>query len=83
MYDKQGLFRLEAKTSKLVACAQTPPPLKNKNKKSGRAPSPPPPPSIFFGGKGASVHRLIDSWWKLKKNKKIRNDWMFAEIQAS
>ena len=57
MYDKQGFFRLEAKTSKLVACVQTPPPLKNKNKKSGRAP----PPPIFFGGKGASVHRLIDS----------------------
>ena len=35
MYDKQGLFRLEAKTSKLVACVQTPPPLENKNKKSG------------------------------------------------
>ena len=59
MYDKQGLFRLEAKTSKLVACVQTPPPLENKNKKSGRAPSPPPP--IFWGGKEASVHRLTDS----------------------
>ena len=58
MYDKQGFFRLEAKTSKLVAGVQTPPPLKNKNKKAGRAP---PPPPIFFGGKGASVHRLIDS----------------------
>ena len=42
MYDKQGLLRLEAKTSKLVACVQTPPPLKNTNKKSGRAPPPPP-----------------------------------------
>ena len=58
MYDKQGLLRLEAKTSKLVACVQTPPPLENKSKKSGRAPSPPP---IFWGGKEASVHRLTDS----------------------
>ena len=35
MYDKQGLLRLEAKTSKLVACVQTPPPRENKIKKSG------------------------------------------------
>ena len=51
MYDKQGLFRLEAKTSKLVACVQTPPPLKNKNKKSGRAP--PPPLPDFLGREGS------------------------------
>ena len=53
MYDKQGLFRLEAKTSKLVACVQTPPPLENKNKKSGRAPCPPPPPPRGGGGGGS------------------------------
>ena len=50
MYDKQGLLRLEAKTSKLVACVQTPPPLENKSKKSGRAPSPPPD---FLGREGS------------------------------
>ena len=51
MYDKQGLFRLEAKTSKLVACVQTPPPLKNKTKNRGERPTLPPPD--FFGREGS------------------------------
>ena len=59
MYNKQGLFRLEAKTSKLVACVQTPPPLKNENKKSGRAP--PPLPDFFWrkGGVCTQANRQL------------------------